>query len=87
LRLFPKLTYSTRELSLGRLYQAAPHLSIGLPYIDLRTLIKKENKIFLINKEFGWDRVQSHMYEEGLPNILGKGTNIFTIYEEVVSHI
>jgi hypothetical protein len=86
LRLFPKL--HIREPSLGRLYQAAPpYLSIGLPYIDLRPLIKKRKQKFssyIINSDGIGCKV---IYEEGLPNISRKYTNIFTIYEEVVCHI
>jgi hypothetical protein len=48
---------------------------------------KKENQIFLINKEIQRGAV-AKSYEEGLPNIWGNAQIFFNIqYEEAVSHI
>jgi hypothetical protein len=33
------------------------------------TLIKKETKFSSYTRKLKWDRVQSHIYEEGLPDV------------------
>jgi hypothetical protein len=49
---------------------------------------KKENQIFLINKELQSGAVNKVIYEKGLLNILYEEMpKYFPIYEEAVSHI
>jgi hypothetical protein len=38
---------------------------------SMSALIKKKRKFSQIIRKFRWEQLQSHIYEEGLPNILG----------------